>query len=412
MSASNQGEPAVLLVIVAVLLFGILWLIWASTGDFWLDNFFRWLRYSELWVINLFTPNKYGACLDWLLTAKVQGEKPPSQIFALTDACFGVAYLKQVPGSDLSSYYALTMLPIKALGAEAEMYYRWLLLPPLVGIVLYGTVFSPQNKFLTRHTLESLIAVQAKMWPVISPIVKFNPAKTGRILGSIVPDKLPMFAEALSPEEWLSWNRIPVRNKVPDKDSVRRAFIQQLGPRWTGSVSSLPIHMRGLLAAFALKGVQKREESDAFLGRLAQQWSPQKGFAPSEDVRKEIDKILNDPKLGGLLGPILAKHAWRTTAILGVLQWARNGGGVLAPAQFLWLRAEDRALWYPLNNLGRRAYHSEGAGAIAHYMAETIAKKPLPIPRVDTAIVTVNTYLNDPDKRPVPIPPREEPKRG
>ena len=93
--------------------------------------------------------------------------------------------------------------------------------------------------------------------------------------------------------------------------------------------------------------------------------------------------------------------------MLGVLRWARAQGGVLAPAQFLWLRAEDRALWYPLNNLGRRAFHSEGAGAMAHFMAEEAAKKPLPIPRVDTAIVTLNTYLHDPEKRPIPIPPRE-----
>ena len=123
----------------------------------------------------------------------------------------------------------------------------------------------------------------------------------------------------------------------------------------------------------------------------------------------EVEKILRDPETGGKIAPILDQHAWRTTAMLGALLWARNKGGVLAPAQFLWLRAEDRALWYPLNNLGRRAFHSEGAGAMAHFMAETAAKKPLPIPRVDTAVVTLNTYLHDPDKRTIPIPPREEP---
>jgi intracellular multiplication protein IcmP len=79
-------------------------------------------------------------------------------------------------------------------------------------------------------------------------------------------------------------------------------------------------------------------------------------------------------------------------------------GGVLAPAQFLWLRAEDRNLWYPLNNLGRRSFHAEGAGAMAHYLAEQAADKPLPIPRIDTAIVTLNQYLA---ANAVSIPPRE-----
>jgi intracellular multiplication protein IcmP len=82
-------------------------------------------------------------------------------------------------------------------------------------------------------------------------------------------------------------------------------------------------------------------------------------------------------------------------------------GGVLAPAQFLWLRGVDRNLWYALNNLGRRSFHSEGMGAMAHFMAEQAAKKPLPIPRVDTAIITLNQFLSDPEKRSIPIPPRE-----
>ena len=43
---------------------------------------------------------------------------------------------------------------------------------------------------------------------------------------------------------------------------------------------------------------------------------------------------------------------------------------------------------------------------MAHFMAEQAAQKPLPIPRVETAIVTLNTYLHDPDKKPTTIPPR------
>jgi intracellular multiplication protein IcmP len=165
--------------------------------------------------------------------------------------------------------------------------------------------------------------------------------------------------------------------------------------------------MQGLLAAFAAKGAQKREESDELLGRLALAWSPDGGFRMDSKLAADVAKILRDPDMGGRIKAISDQYAWRTTAMLGVLRWARANGGVLAPAQFVWVRAQDRALWYPLNNLGRRSFHSEGAGAMAHFMAEEAAKKPLPIPRVDTAIVTLNTYLHDPDKKTIPIPPRE-----
>ena len=406
MSGNNQGEPGILLLMVIALFAGLGWLIWHVSRDFWLDYAFRWLRFSELWLINLFT-HHYDACLGWLRTAQVNDPSPSAQVVGLTNACFGSAYLSRVPGKEIVSYYQLSMPPIAALGAEAMNYYRWPISAALVAVGSYELLFSPHTKFMTKHTLESLIATQAKMWPIISPIVKFNPSKTGRILGDKVPDKLPLFAEALSPEEWIAWNRIPLVNGIPDRDAARRAFVRQTGPRWNG-IGSLPLHIRALLAAFALKGAQKRDESDNLLGRLALSWSPDKGFRPDPALISEIDKLLSDPEIGGKIVPVADQHAWRTTAVLGVLRWARSMGGVLAPAQFLWLRAEDRALWYPLNNLGRRSFHSEGAGAMAHFMAEEAAKKPLPIPRVDTAIVTLNTYLHDPDKRPVPIPPREE----
>jgi intracellular multiplication protein IcmP len=401
----NQEEPAIMLVLVLVFLAVLAWLIWYGTGDFWNEYFFRWLRFGEIWVLNLFT-HQYGACLDWLRAAPNAAGSPTPQVAALTEACFGGAFLGALPREELASYYRLSSTSLMALGAGAMTYYRWPIAAVLVWAGLRTALFSPRNEFYIKHTLETLIATQAKMWPIISPIVKFNPSKSGRILGETVPDKLPLFAEALSPEEWISWNRIPLTNGIPDRDAVRRAFIHQLGPRWN-SLAALPLPMKALMAAFALKGAQKRDESDELLGRLALSWSPEKGFRPSSEMVSEIEKILRDPELGGKIARVADQYAWRTTALLGALAWARNQGGVLAPAQFLWLRAEDRALWYPLNNLGRRAFHSEGAGAMAHYMAEVAAKKPLPIPRVDTAVVTLNTYLHDPDRRTIPIPPRE-----
>ena len=166
--------------------------------------------------------------------------------------------------------------------------------------------------------------------------------------------------------------------------------------------------MRALYAACALKGAQKREQSDELLGRLSLCWTIDKGFHMAPDIATEIDKVLKDQEMGGAADQIAAQHAYRTTALLGVLKWSRWMGGVLASAQFLWLRAVDRGLWYPMNNLGRRSFHAEGSGAMAHFMAEQNAKKPLTMPRVDTAIVALNQFLAEPDKHPMPIPPREE----
>jgi intracellular multiplication protein IcmP len=364
----------------------------------------RWLRYGELWIGSLFTHTN-DACLAWLRGAQINDTAPSQDMIRLTNECFGTTYLSAIPVQNQIYYFMLSGTSIAAIEKTAAFYIRWPLAAIFGGLALYIIYISPRNKFRTKHNLESFIKIQAKMWPVISPIVDFNPIKSSaRAPGDTVPDKLPMFAEALSPEEWISWHRIPVTNGIADRETTRRAFLLQLGPRWNG-LDGQPPYILALFAAFALKGVQRREESDELLGRLALCWSASGGFKMTPKVAEEVEKLIRDPKVGGKALDAAAAHAYRTTALLGTLRWSRMMGGVLAPAQFLWLRGTDRPLWYALNNLGRRSFHTEGAGAVAHFMAEQNAKKPLPIPRIDTAIVTLNQHLAEKGQ---PIPPRED----
>jgi intracellular multiplication protein IcmP len=404
MSQSKDSEPAWTLGLLIMMVMAAAWVIWHFFHPQILEGL-RWLRFSELWIINLFTHDKYGDCLHWLRAARVDDMNPSQEVIAYTNQCFGQNYLSHLPAEEIPNYYKLSVAGISTLAREITYYIHWPIAVAFGLVGMHMMYISPRNKFRTRHDLESFIRVQAKMWPVISPILKFNPIKSSaRIPGSTVPDKLPLFAEALSPEEWISWHRIAVTNNIPDREATRRAFLQQLGPRWNG-IDGTPSYVQALHAAFALKGVQKREESDDFLGELALCWSPKGGFKWTSDVAAKVHKFNHDPEIGGKANEITSQYAYRTTALLGVLRWARMMGGVLAPAQFLWLRAVDRSLWYALNNLGRRSFHSEGAGAMGHFMAEQSAKKPLPIPRIDTAIITLNQYLAE---RGMAIPPREQ----
>jgi hypothetical protein len=366
----------------------------------------RYVRLSELWILGLFT-DQQNSCYEWLKQATII-EPPTNNGVTLTVKCFG--NLDNLPhGQTANDYFNLSGTSMGVIGRRVAYYMHIPLALFFVYVAGYIIFISPRNKFKTRHTLETFIKTQAKMWPVIAPIVNFKPANlSARVPGTKIPDKLPPFAEPLSPEEWIAWHRIPMQNGIPDREAARRAFVLQLGPRWSG-IKDQPPYIRAIYAACALKGAQKREQSDNLLGRLSLCWSIERGFNMSPDLYAEIDKALKDPEIGGVADEIAAKYAYRTTALLAVLKWSRWMGGVLASAQFLWLRAVDRNLWYPMNNLGRRSFHAEGSGAMAHFMAEENAKKPLPIPRVDTAIVALNQFLAEPDKHPMPIPPREEP---
>jgi len=406
-----EAEPVwTLFLFIAVLIFAG-FIVWSFFRVEFLQ-FLRYLRLGELWVIGLFSDQE-EACYTWLRQAPIGDDVALTQDnVRLANNCFGVANLQSVMPAIAFDFYRLTGQSIGIIGHRIAHYLRIPLAIYFGAVAFYALLLSPRTKFKSRYDLEGFIKVQHRMWPVLSPIVKFKPSsKSARIPGSQIPDKLPPFAEALSPEEWLSFHRIHVINGIPDREATRQSLIQQLGPRWNG-IEGQPPYIQALFAAYALKGVQKRDESDELLGRLSTCWTVENGFNMPADIAAEIKRLVHNPEIGGEAAKIAAQHAYRTTAMLGVLRWSRMMGGVLATAQFLWLRAVDRVLWYPANNLGRRSFHVEGAGAMAHFMAEQNAKKPLPIPRVDTAIMALNQFLADPEKHPMDIPPREEPRVG
>jgi len=372
----DQPIIAFMVLLCAVLFLG--WLIW-YLYEAQILAVLQYVRLGELYVINLLSFGSYDALVDLVKPAWLGGSSGNNQI----------VFNRR-----------LFLVTTEVIGS----FIRW---PIALGLFVWGAYamfFSQRGKFNHDYNLEGLIKVQAKIWPIIMPIVNFNPGKfSARATGDAVPTKLPVFAEALSPEEWLAYHNIPLSNGLPEREAVRKALIAQLGPRWAGP-AALPSYQRALFAAFALKGMQKRVESDNLLGEIALCWTHKDGFKLSAALAKRIDALIADPEIGGKAVEIADKFAYRTTALLAVLRWARMMGGVLAPAAFLWLRGEDRALWYPLNNMGRRSYHSEAAGAMAHFMAEQAAKKPLPIPRIETALITINQYLAN---NQVEIPPRE-----
>ena len=159
-----------------------------------------------------------------------------------------------------------------------------------------------------------------------------------------------------------------------------------------------------LLAAFCLKAARKRTDADEMLGRLAQCWTFRRGLRLGRDksLLSEARKILRNKELAGTTLSKCNQHAFVTTALLRALATAREEGGVLAPAQFVWLRGHDRTLWYPLNNLGRQSFHMEALGAMAHYKMEKMTQRPIPVPKMDYAVQTMEEYIGSLRMRPIP----------
>jgi intracellular multiplication protein IcmP len=383
MNQNQSSDGPAFLFVACVWIAG--WAIWHFFHQ-QITNAFGWLRYEELQLIGMFITDQRTSRLigGWMkyLSDKQQPIQWP--------------YIEKVSG--LTGHYL--RYPVSAL---------------LLLLAYFAMFKAPRSSFKKTYTLDRLIAAQARVWPVITPIVKFNPAQdNARDPDSRepIPADLPVFAEALSPEEWLRWHKIAPFDTVEhehttdplDREGTFYAFAQQLGPRWRGPMS-LPWHSKALFAAFALKIARKREEADDLLGEVARAVNPKKGmaFKPGPVLRRNIMKIIEDPKLGGEAAKIARQHAYVAPALLRLLAHARERGGVMAPAQFLWLRGADRALWYPLNNLGRQSFHTEAAGAIAHYLAEVTAGTPLLSPKVEKAVSTIEEYARHKQRSFMPV---------
>jgi intracellular multiplication protein IcmP len=277
-----------------------------------------------------------------------------------------------------------------------------------MAVMIYYVWFrGPTSWFRKVFKLDDLIKKQAQTFKVIQPIINFNPSEANhRPPGSPVPAILPLFAEALSPEEWLAFHKIPIVDDKIDRDDMQRAFQLQLMGKWQGA-GKLPPYLQVLLAAFALKTVRKRDEADDILGRIAGCWDHKKGLQLSREkgLVSRARKILKDPKISEKIIRECNRHAFITTAMLGALKLARSEGGVLAPAQFVWLRGHERTLWYPLNNLGRQSFHAEAMGAMSHFRAESMVQRPIPKPMMQGAMETMEDYAKTLRENNVPIPP-------
>ena len=210
---------------------------------------------------------------------------------------------------------------------------------------------------------------------------------------------------ALHADEWVA--RYATREESGfDEAAARREFMRQLGGRWTGpAAASEP--MRSMLAVFALHGVQRRDEAAALLGLLSE-GLPRKadrGAGPEEPLAFDpktlrlADRVLATVDVAGWVLDVMQKHRFTTPGLMSVLNQARLRSGVLAPAQFAFLKLVDRRLWYALHALGfesdaliahpHPSMRVEAIGAGAHWAAERAVGLPIPTPEFDSAIAAI-----------------------
>ena len=255
-------------------------------------------------------------------------------------------------------------------------------------------------RFTRTFDLEKLMAEQAKTSRGIAAFVG------RRLTLSSVRGGDPRPADpALHVSEWIA--RYAERDGRFDEARARRELVRQLGGVWKGRGAASPT-VRCMLAVFALHGAGRREEATGLLGLLSEGLPVGKadgGAGPGEPLAFDpktlalADRVLAETKVSIWALDIMDAHHFTTPGLMSVLNAARLKSGVLAPAQFAFLKLVDRRLWYALHALGfeqdgliahpHPSQRIEAIGASAHWAAERAVGAPVPTPEFDAAIAAI-----------------------
>lgn len=273
----------------------------------------------------------------------------------------------------------------------------WIRLPItlLLFICAFIIYFGNTSRVYKRNYTMDLLAEAEKVnWPQITPVL-------GLDLLSVDIDQGP-WAMAMTPLQFCKkyhlldefkpqyqggrradWDRMDI---VLRRGKANQLFSLQLGPLWQGP-NKLSKPAKALFAVFAARINAETAPALKILKQLAASSTGKLDYTG-------VDALLKKHYNTKLVQRIVQSHAYVLTVMASMLAGAREDG-VQASADFLWLKAVDRRLWYMLNVVGRQTPFIEVAGPFAHWVAEKEFGAALFVPMVETATDAVELALKE-----------------
>lgn len=257
---------------------------------------------------------------------------------------------------------------------------HWLRWPTMMILLVLAVIAYFRHAtmmFRQRHNMNSLKELEAENWPQIHPVLSLDLVKEDLEKGP--------WAMAKTPLDYCKEQQI-VKTQEKDgktvwaieKGPATRLFTMQLGPLWK-DLFNLPIHVKALIVIFIARAHRERDVAKRFLSQIAT--SAASGKLDFTGVNEQLIHYQNSKVLRWLR----PRHAYVRTMMAGLLEIAR-ANGVLATAEFLWLKPVDRKLWYVLNSVGRQTSVIEVSGVFAHWQAEKALGRAMTTPMVKEAV--------------------------
>ena len=280
-----------------------------------------------------------------------------------------------------ASHHFYENTEFKDITLVSQLVGRWMRYPAIAILLFcsYRLYFKhPGSRFKRTFTMTKLAHEEVTNWPFITPVLEEN-------LLQVPLDEGP-WAMGRQPLDFCKdYNILRVGKDKEGKktwdvnvNEAEGVFAQQLGPFWSG-LESQPIYVQALAVIFISK-LQRDPKTTRTLIRQIAESAARGGHLNMAGVKELVAKLSKSKPMQWLE----TRHAYRSTLLAALLELARSEG-VLATAEFLWLKPVDRRLWYVLNSVGRQTAVPEAAAAFAHWQTETKVGRPLRTPVVTNA---------------------------
>lgn len=265
-------------------------------------------------------------------------------------------------------------------------YYRYLFAVIFIVLAYFAGFRHRSGRFANSYSMKTLRKHEVENWPQITPVVARDLVKEKLDQGTWAMSKLPLdfcrehkLLKVVTRQEKKCWSIV--------HGTAERVFVMQMGPMWE-SAERLPIHIRALFVIFVARINNDKTLSWNLLEQIA------KSSGGSQLDFNGIDALLASYSEHKAVQWVLKRHAYVYTVMATLLEMSR-AEGVLASAEFLWLKAVDRRLWYVLNMVGRATPFVESAGIYAHWLAEKKLQRALCTPVVNEAVKALDLAVGE-----------------
>ncbi len=372
---SDDNALNILWAIVGIFLFGLA--MWLAFSD-QLKNCFLKIRFFELTVVNF---------VIQLLPLEI----------------VNLGYLKEEVAKALSlaasiDHQDISMTIAEYLSIEAGNYLRYPIIICLVIFSYFSFYTNISNRYKKRYDMHRLAKQESIEWPQINPIIGLDLVSEPLNTGPWAMGKSPLdFCKQhqlieISVEKHGEFKHgNPYLFKINlDQEKAEAVFTKQLGKLWRVP-EYLPIHQRAIFAVFLARACRDSKVAAELLKQINQSADSKN---PGVLNFSNVDNIWRKYYNQRAIQEIIRAHAYEFTIFIDLLLLARQDG-VLATADFLWLKPIDRLFWYVLSSTGRQTYFVEAAGVHAHFLVEKSLGRGLSVPYVKESVKALQLALNE-----------------